>query len=351
MSEGIIAVYVWIDGENGLRSKERTLYPKDGKITLSELPEWNYDGSSTKQAEGKESEVILKPCAYWKLPLMDKSSILYKRENDIIVMCSTYKPDGTPIFNNHYHRANEIFEKYKEEKPWYGLEQEFFFRNSETGEILGLTKYSKPQGEYYCGVGGSNMFGRKIMDEFYRACLYMGIKISGINAEVAIGQWEYQIGPAEGIQAGNELWITRYLLRRIAEKYNVDVDFEPKPLGNDDGDWNGSGCHTNFSTKSMREGTDAKSGLDIIYNAINKLEMKHKEHMDIYGTGNEKRMTGKHETAHFDKFSYGVGNRGASVRIPTQTLKDEKGYFEDRRPSSNMDPYLVTSKILETSMI
>ena len=173
----------------------------------------------------------------------------------------------------------------------------------------------------------------------------MDLKISGINAEVAPAQWEFQIGPAEGIEAGDHLWMARYVLERLSEKYNVKINWDPKP----DKSINGSGCHCNYSTKIMREGTNDKNGLYYIYDAINKLSVKHKEHMEVYGEGNRERMTGKHETASYDKFTFGRANRGASVRIGNETVIDGKGYFEDRRPASNCDPYLVTGKIFETT--
>jgi len=228
------------------------------------------------------------------------------------------------------------------------IEQEYFLMNLETGRPLGWPQEGEPeeQGKYYCGVGSGKVFGREIVDRHYKLCLEAGVRISGINAEVAPGQWEFQIGPCLGIEQGDHLWMARYLLQRVAEKYNVMINWEPKPMS---GDWNGSGCHTNYSTHNMRNGTAEKEGLDYINEAIEKLSLKHDEHMKVYGSGNEKRMTGQHETASFDKFSSGVANRGASVRIGNTNVNQKKGYFEDRRPSSNCDPYLVTGMIFKTT--
>ena len=335
-----IAEYVWIGGTNELRSKARTLTSETDQLPFpNDLPEWNFDGSSTKQAEGWASEVIMKPVAVYPCP--------FRKNNNILVLCDTYKPDGTPIFNNHRHRAKEIFNQKLEEKPWYGMEQEFFMMNKKTGKPLGFPEHGhpNPQFQYYCSVGINNAIGRSLIDEHYQACLDMGLNISGINAEVALGQWEYQIGPVEGIAAGDQLWISRYVLHRLAEKYDIVIDIEPKPVS---GDWNGSGCHTNYSTKSMREDDN---GLQLIHQAVNKLAENHMEHMALYGTGNELRMTGQHETSSYEKFTSGVADRGASVRIPNTAIEQGRGYFEDRRPSSNMDPYLVTSKLFETTVL
>ena len=332
--------YVWIGGNNNLRGKTKVM---DGEVnSVADLSEWNYDGSSTNQAAGEDSEVIIKPCALFNDP--------FRRGNHKMVLCDTYRPDGSPLQNNHRQWAKSLFDQALDEEPWYGLEQEYFLMDPNTNKPLGFPQNGFPneQGQYYCSAGAQNAFGRQVAEEHLEACVYAGIKISGINAEVAPGQWEFQIGPCVGIEEGDHLWMARYLLERVAEKHGVVVDLEPKPVK---GDWNGSGCHTNYSTKNMRKGTDDKSGLQFIDEAIEKLSHRHMDHMNVYGSGNEERMTGAHETASYDKFSHGVANRGASIRRGNQTVKDGKGYFEDRRPSSNCDPYLVTGIIFETTIL
>jgi glutamine synthetase len=273
-----------------------------------------------------------------------------------LVLCDTYHPDGTPLNNNYRPQAKALFDAHSEEEPWFGIEQEYFLMKTRNNNTMGLDvepipvghnghKLHGEQGQYYCSVGAENAFGRDIADAHMVACLHAGITLSGINAEVAPGQWEYQVGPCTGIQSADHVWMSRYLLERVSEKMGVRVCWDPKPLK---GDWNGSGCHTNFSTKEMREGTEGKSGLVYINEAVERLSKVHTEHMAVYGSGNEERMTGVHETARFDVFTSGRADRGASVRIGNETAVNGKGYFEDRRPSSNMNPYLVTAKLFET---
>ena len=332
----VIVEYVWIGGNNELRSKTKVIYNEIKSI--ENLPDWNFDGSSTNQATGFDSEVILKPRALFNDP--------FRNYNNKIVLCDTYKPDGTKLENNHRVWAVDIFNQKLEEQPWYGLEQEYFLILKNTNKPFGFDE-NNSQGQYYCGVGAENAYGRFVAEEHLFMCLRAGVRISGLNAEVAPGQWEFQVGPCVGIEAGDHLWMARYLLLRVAEKHNVIVNFEPKPLK---GDWNGSGCHTNFSTFNMRNGNSElnKKGLDYIHEAIEKLSLKHDEHMEVYGSGNEQRMTGMHETASYDVFSSGIANRGASIRIGNENNKNGCGYFEDRRPSSNCDPYLVSGKLFET---
>ena len=330
--------YVWIGGNGELRSKTKVMTTIN--IDLSDIPIWNYDGSSTGQATTYESEVVLIPVAMFNDPFRD-----YK--HDKLVLCDTYAPNGEPISTNTRSGANEIFNQKIEEKPWFGLEHEYFMMDCNTNLPMGFDE-KKTQGQYYCSVGTENAFGRKLAETHMNYCITAGIKISGINAEVAPGQWEFQVGPCIGIEAGDHLWMARYVLHRLSEEYNIIIDMEPKPLH---GEWNGSGCHTNYSTKNMREGTQNKNGLEYINDAINKLSAKHSEHMAIYGSDNHKRMTGQHETSSYDVFSFGTTNRGASVRICNENMKNKKGYFEDRRPSSNCDPYLVTSMIFKTTCL
>jgi glutamine synthetase len=335
----VIAEYIWIGG-NGLdlRSKARTV--KAPIKSVADLPKWNFDGSSTNQAEGHDSEVILYPQAIFRDP--------FRKGDNILVIADAYKPDGTPLASNKRAEAAKIFNdpKVAEAVPWYGIEQEYTLLQKDRKWPLGwpVNGYPGPQGPYYCGVGAEKAWGRDIVDAHYIACIYAGIQISGINGEVMPGQWEYQVGPSVGIASGDQLWASRYILERITEAAGVVLSLDPKPI---EGDWNGAGCHTNYSTKPMRE----EGGYPVILEAIEKLHKRHSEHIAAYGEGNERRLTGKCETASIEKFTSGVADRGASVRIGRDTFHEKKGYFEDRRPASNMDPYIVTSLIAYTTIL
>mmetsp|Transcript_14650 Transcript_14650/g.17834 ORF Transcript_14650/g.17834 Transcript_14650/m.17834 type:complete len:416 (+) Transcript_14650:49-1296(+) len=338
----IMAEYVWVDGEGNTRSKTRTLTP-DKAESVDKLPKWNFDGSSTGQAPGDDSEVILRPQRIFKDPFRARSDGI----SNILVMCDTYTPSGDPLPTNTRAVAAAAFEGRDDEEIWFGMEQEFTLFNLDERTPLGWPQGgmpSRPQGPYYCSVGPENSFGRHITDAHYKACLYAGINISGTNGEVMPGQQEYQVGPCVGIEAGDQLMMSRYILQRVCEDFQVYCTLHPKPIT--EGDWNGAGMHTNVSTKEMRE----EGGLEIIRKAIYKLGAKHEEHMAVYGTGNELRLTGLHETASIDNFCFGVANRGASIRIGRDTEAEGKGYFEDRRPASNCDPYVVSGKIMSTIM-
>ena len=328
-----IVEYIWIGGNNELRSKTKVITNHD-PLSLNDIPEWNYDGSSTEQASGSDSEVIIRPCAMFNDP--------FRGNPHKIVMCDTYTPHGKPLFNNHRIWANTLFDSKLEEEPWFGLEQEYFLISPDTNKPLGFDE-NKKQGQFYCSVGAENAYGRVVADEHLLHCVKAGIKISGINAEVAPGQWEFQIGPCTGIEQGDHLWMARYLLQRVAEKYKLSVDFNPKPLT---GDWNGSGLHTNFSIDSMRR----NANMGIYHDIIDKLEKKHNEHIAVYGKDNDQRLTGLHETQSINKFTYGESDRGASIRIPVEVIESDytTGYLEDRRPAANANPYEITKAIIDT---
>ncbi|KAK5017860.1 glutamate--ammonia ligase [Cryomyces antarcticus] len=328
----VMAEYVWIDGSNNVRSKSKTLKKKPSSV--DELPEWNFDGSSTGQAPGDNSDVYLHPVAMYPDP--------FRLGDNILVMCETWMSDGKPNAYNFRHDAAKLMAAHEKHEFWFGLEQEYTMLDYD-GWIYGWPKngFPAPQGPYYCGVGTGKVFCRDIVESHYKACLYAGIEISGTNAEVMPGQWEYQVGLCTGISMGDQLWMSRFVLHRVAEEFGVKVTFAPKPIP---GDWNGAGLHTNVSTAEMR----AEGGMKAIEAAMEKLSKRHKEHMEVYGEGNVARMTGAHETASYDKFTWGIANRGASVRVNRQCAEEGKGYFEDRRPASNGDPYQITGIIVET---
>ena len=350
----IIAEYIWLDNDSKLRSKTRTIFnvEKNSELDLSTYKEWSYDGSSTNQATAEESEITLKPCTVCRSPFQYNERYYFQ----VLVLCSTYNSKGEPLPTNHRHRAEELFNSNRGAEPWFSLEQEFFLMEIDkenpsvkTNIPLGWNKKGgwgtnapKEQGQYYCSVGSNNSFGRELVEKAYYYCLDAGISVSGMNAEVAPGQWELQIGPCTGIEAGDELLLARYILECVSESYSVDVNYEPKPISGLN--WNGSGCHVNFSSKFMR----APGGLKAINDAIEKLSKKHDEHIEVYGLNNNKRLTGKNETANYKTFTHGVGDRTASVRIPNHVNSAGMGYLEDRRPGANIDPYRVTSKIFET---
>ena len=331
----VMAEYIWMDGHTPtqkLRSKTKILSKKISSV--SELPEWGFDGSSTNQAEGNFSDCLLKPVWLCKDPI--------RGEENILVMCEVMNADGSVHASNTRAHLRGIEEKFSKEKIWFGIEQEYTF--FEGRNPLGWPEggYPAPQGPFYCGVGADEAFGREIVEDHLDLCLEAGLELSGINAEVMPGQWEYQIGPLGPLEVADQMWVSRWLLYRISEDYGVSATLHPKPVK---GDWNGAGAHINFSTQSMRE----EGGLKVIEDACEKLSKKHDEHIAVYGAHNDERLTGDHETQSISEFSYGVSDRGASIRIPMQTSNDGHGYLEDRRPSSNMDPYRACAILIETT--
>ncbi|KAM0789017.1 glutamate--ammonia ligase [Microbotryomycetes sp. NB124-2] len=327
------AEYIWIDADGGLRSKTMTL--EKAVKSVDDLKEWNFDGSSTGQAEGSNSDVFLRPAAVFKDP--------FRRGDNILVICETYNNDGTPNKHNHRYSCMKTMAAAAEHEPWFGLEQEYTLFGPD-GRPYGwpVGGFPGPQGPYYCGVGAGKVYARDMIEAHYRACLYAGVNISGINAEVMPSQWEFQVGPCKGVDMGDHLWMARFLLIRIAEEWGITVSVHPKPFA---GDWNGAGCHTNFSTKATRT---PGTGMQAIEQCIEKLSKRHQEHIAVYGADNDLRLSGRHETAHIGAFSSGVANRGSSIRIPKSVASAGFGYFEDRRPASNIDPYEVCDIMTST---
>ncbi len=325
--------YIWLDGykpTQSLRSKTKIVSDFSGNVDDAEM--WSFDGSSTEQAPGGSSDCLLKPVYTCVDPL---------RKNGFLVMCEVLNADGTPHESNGRATIDDDDNDF-----WFGFEQEYFLWDTAIDKPLGFPKEgfpSRPQGPYYCSVGAMNAYGRHIVEEHLDVCLDAGLNVEGINAEVATGQWEFQCFAKGAKQAGDEIWIARYLLERIGEKYAVAINWHCKPLG--DTDWNGSGMHANFSNNALRTAGN-KEVYDTICQAFAPVI---KEHIAVYGADNHMRLTGKHETQSIDQFSYGVSDRGASIRIPIATVeRGWKGWLEDRRPNSAADPYKVASRIITT---
>jgi len=322
------AEYIWIDGtEPTPLMRCKTKIVEDGR----EPGIWGFDGSSTNQAPGSNSDCVLQPVYIVPDPI--------RGGRNVLVLCEVQLTDFTPHPTNSRSGAVAAAQKYADQEPLFGIEQEYtFFKD---GRPLGWPEvgYPAPQGPYYCGVGGDYIVGREIIERHTTACMEAGISIEGTNAEVMKGQWEFQVGILGAPAIGDQIWTARWLLCRIAEDYEVQVSFAAKPVP---GDWNGAGAHTNFSTAAMREGYDAiVAGCEALGTQVDK-------HIAAYGHGIKERLTGAHETARWDTFSYGASDRGASIRIPWAVEKARKGWLEDRRPNANCDPYLVSQVMIET---
>ncbi|MDE3094367.1 MAG: glutamine synthetase beta-grasp domain-containing protein [Chloroflexota bacterium] len=322
------AEYIWIDGTKPtakLRSKTKIVPAGE------QPPIWGFDGSSTNQAPGKASDCVLKPVFVCGDPI--------RGEDNKLVLAEVLLTDMSPHPTNTRAACVETARKYAAHEPWFGIEQEYTFFDGIKPLGWPDNGFPAPQGGYYCGVGADEVFGRDIVEAHMDACLRAGIALSGINAEVMPGQWEFQIGPLGAVEASDHLWVARWLLYRIAEEFGASATLYPKPVK---GDWNGAGAHTNFSTKEMR------SSYEPCVRAAEALGQKHDLHIQHYGHAIEERLTGLHETASYKEFNYGVSDRGASVRIPWQVALEKKGYIEDRRPNANCDPYVVTRLITDT---
>ncbi|MBG90522.1 MAG: glutamine synthetase [Actinobacteria bacterium] len=339
------AEYIWLDGvkpTHELRSKTR-IVNFDDTPSIEDFPEWGFDGSSTQQAEGNDSDCILKPVRFVHDPI--------RGEGNYLVLCEVYSKDHSPHPSNTRAQLRKVLDAgANNHDPLFGFEQEYTLFES-ANSPLGWPEngFRQPQGPFYCGVGARRVDGRDLVEAHTDACIEAGLLIFGTNAEVMLGQWEYQIGYrgfdneiADPLTVSDHMWIAAWLLHRLGEEYGITANFENKPIK---GDWNGAGCHTNFSTKEMRDPSTGKATIDTV---IDRLSKRHTEHILIYGNRLHERLTGDHETCHITDFKYGVSNRGASIRIPLAVDQKGHGYLEDRRPGANSDPYLVAARILTT---
>ena len=324
--------YIWLDGyEPTQNMRSKTMVREDFSGKVEDCPMWSFDGSSTLQAEGGDSDCLLKPVAIFPDP---------QRVNGFLVMCEVMHADGSPHPSNGRATIEEDDDDF-----WFGFEQEYFIMDVDTQLPLGFPVggYPGPQGLYYCSVGGKNTHGRDLVEAHADMCIEAGISLEGRDQEVACGQWEFQIFAKGAKQAGDELWVARYLLDRLTENYGYYIEYHPKPIK---GDWNGSGMHVNFSDGMMRD----EGGEALLTSICEAFGRNIESHMSVYGAHNEQRLTGLHETQSIDQFSYGVSDRGASIRIPIGTIEDGwKGRLEDRRPASNADPYKIGAVVISTT--
>ncbi len=342
----VLYEYIWIDANGKLRSKTKV---EEGKITPRD---WSFDGSSTGQSTAEKSDLLLRPVRTVDDPI--------RKGPHRLVLCEVLTPAGKPVESNYRERAVSVHEKHRGKLPWFGIEQEYTFTMGRNNMPLGLTMLGfanhdiPKQGQFYCGVGSQNVFGRKIVEEhlLMMASIESSL-ICGINAEVMPGQWEFQIGPGSPVEVADRLWIARYLLVRVAEKHGVAVSFAAKPHP----ELNGAGAHTNFSTSKMRESFNEcvkaaqKLGGAVLEHVIYPAENKTYDTISFpsdYGTGHENRLTGDCETSSYKEFKFGIADRTASIRIPLHVAKNGMGYIEDRRPCADADPYRVVAYIMET---
>lgn len=355
------AEYIWVDGtQPTAKIRNKTKYTREFEPQPSD---WGFDGSSTNQATGHDSDCVLRPVLRVTNPLRQSVD----GGTNTLVLCEVFMPDGvTPHPSNTRSKLRATLDKgAKTHNPLFGIEQEYTLMKN--GRLLGWPEsgYPRPQGPYYCGVGADDVAGRAIVEAHADMCARAGLLYEGSNAEVLLGQWEYQIGAGDPLTVADHLWLSRWLLYRIGEDHGVYATLHPKPIL---GDWNGTGAHTNFSTEAMR--TNAKLiqpnqlslfappdpkfpakvryGMDAITDACDALAKRHPEHIAVYGADNNLRLTGLHETCDINTFRYGVADRGASIRIPRHVATKGYGYLEDRRPAANADPYLVCERILRT---
>lgn len=343
----IQAEYIWQDGTNPtqrLRSKTRIVATNNpSEMKVEDFPDWSFDGSSTNQAAGEDSDCILKPIRITNDPMRGLGNYL--------VLCEVFDASGEKALpSNNRAKLRRVLEAGAgKSDPWFGFEQEYTLLDGQRPLGFPANGYPAPQGPYYCGVGADEAFGRELVETHTEACIEAGLMIYGTNAEVMAGQWEFQIGyrdidgeSADPLTVADHTILARWLLFRVGEEFGVSATLHPKPVR---GDWNGTGMHTNFSTTEMRAKETGKAAIEA---CISKLGEKHDEHISLYGHGLRERLTGDHETCDIHTFKSGVADRGASIRIPRAVATKGYGYLEDRRPGANADPYQICTRILQT---
>lgn len=337
------AEYIWLDGSSTqkVRSKGRFV-AFEGRPKIEDFPQWSFDGSSTYQATGDNSDLMLQPVNFVDDPIRGPGSYL--------VMCEVMHADGTPHKTNIRSKLRKAMEAGGNKLDmWIGFEQEYTLMKNQRPLGWPEKGFPAPQGPFYCGVGADEVYGREVVEAHAANCVEADLMYYGLNAEVMPGQWEFQIGyrglsdeSADPLNVCDHLWIGRWLLYRTAEDFDVDATLHPKPMR---GDWNGAGKHTNFSTKETRDPSTGKKAIEQI---LERLAANHAQHIRNYGEHLSERLTGHHETSSIDKFSSGVSDRGSSIRIPLETGKKGYGYLEDRRPGANADPYRVATLLVST---
>ena len=365
--------YIWIDGYNNIRSKNRVVelkvyiddlhYKDNYKKLLKYIDSWSFDGSSTGQATGKDSDVLLVPVNIFINPFIEEFTTCNGNINSYLILCECYDKNNILCETNTRNKCVETYKKCENKDPLFGIEQEYVIIDNKKDNpylwnerlsnkiILDDTNCNKKfidekyADKFYCGIGGNVCFGREITEKHMIYSLKAGIKLCGTNSEVTPSQWEFQVGPLNPLDVSDQLIVARYILSRIAEEKGCSITYDPKPCGTN---FNGSGGHVNYSTCETRDNND---GLEKLFNLCEKLGTRHKEHMKVYGKDNHLRLTGIHETSNINDFSWGVSDRGKSIRIPGNVYKNRYGYLEDRRPAANLDPYLVTNIIMETTIL
>jgi glutamine synthetase len=338
------AEYIWVDGTAPtaqLRSKTKTLkdvpastdFPLGSNIPLEYFSEWGADGSSTNQAEGKDSDIVLKPVRAIHDPF---------RKGSYFVLCEVFTGEGKVHSTNHRAKLRAVLDAGAEaSKPLFGFEQEYtMMKPDNTPYGFPENGYPRPQGPYYCAVGTRQIFGRGLYEDFMQRCADAGLSVTGFNWEVMPGQAEVQV-MGDALVSTDHLWLTRYVLHRTSEDYGISISIDAKPAK---GDWNGAGMHTNFSTEEMR----LAGGIKAIYAACEAIGQHIEEHLAVYGDDYQSRLTGAHETCSYRQFKYGIADRTSSIRIPRSVGVTNSGYLEDRRPNANADPYLVAARMLTT---